>query len=85
MSAPNNSKVLCIQPEDDMLVALVPASFNGSPGDAEIFPIQNVTISECDFGHPANVANPYFLFNAQAIQLKNVRIGEQVLNTVLSA
>jgi len=68
-----------------VLLGPVPASFNGSPAHAEIFPIRNVTISDCDFGHPANVANPYFLFNAQAIQLKNVRIGEQVLNTVLSA
>jgi len=42
-----------------VLLGPVPASFNGSPAHAEIFPIRNVTISDCDFAHPANVANPY--------------------------
>jgi polygalacturonase len=68
-----------------VMLGPVAASFNGSPAGAEVYPIQNVTLSDCDFGHPANTTHPYFLFNAQAVQLKNVQIGEQVLNTVLSA
>ena len=68
-----------------VMLGPVATSFNGSPRDVEIFPIQNVSLTDCDFGHPANAEQPYFVFNAKDIRLNNVRLGEQVLSTDLSA
>jgi hypothetical protein len=30
-----------------------------------VYPIQNVTVADCDFGNPANTAQPYYLYNVQ--------------------
>ena len=68
-----------------VMLGPVPTSFNGKLEEGEIFPIQKVTLTDCDFGHPANTKQPYFLFNAKEVQLTRVRIGEQLLSTQLSA
>jgi hypothetical protein len=47
--------------------------------------VQNVTIADCDFGTPANAAQPYYLYNIQGLTLDNVTIGGTVYNTKLSA
>ena len=48
-------------------------------------PVQNVTIADCDFGTPADVAQPYYLYNVQGLTLDNVTIGGTIYNTTLSA
>jgi polygalacturonase len=63
----------------------VAADYNGAeqPPPA-VLPVTNVTISDCDFGTPVNAAKPYYLYNAQGVQLKNVTIAGKVYNTTLS-
>jgi polygalacturonase len=50
-----------------------------------VLPVQNVTVTDCDFGSPANTAQPYYLYNVQGLTLDNVTIGGTVYNTTLSA
>jgi hypothetical protein len=44
-----------------------------------------VTISDSDFGTPANLEQPFYLFNVKGLQLKNVTVGGKVHNETLSA
>jgi hypothetical protein len=62
----------------------VAANYNG-PGTPAVKPVTNVTISDCDFGTPVNDKQPIYLYNARDIVLRNVKIGAQVINQVLSA
>ena len=50
-----------------------------------VYPVQNVTIADCDFGTPADTAQPYYLYNIQGLTLDNVIISETSYNTTLSA
>src|SRR6516165_3333184 len=50
-----------------------------------VLPVQNVTVTDCDFGSTANTAQPYYLYNVQGLTLDNVTIGVTVYNTTLSA
>jgi len=57
--------------------------YNGADG-AEILPIRNVTVSDCDFGTPVNGTQPWYLYNVRDVRLNNVRIGGKRFDTVLS-
>ncbi|TXF99089.1 glycoside hydrolase family 28 protein [Massilia arenae] len=57
--------------------------YNGSEA-AEILPIRDVTITDCDFGTPVNAEQPWYLYNVRDVRLRNVRIGGKVIDTVLS-
>ncbi|WP_158240446.1 hypothetical protein [Telmatospirillum siberiense] len=48
-------------------------------------PVTGVTISNCNFGTPANTALPIYLHNTQDLVLSNVTIAGQAYNTTLSA
>jgi len=50
-----------------------------------VYPVQNVTIADCDFGTPVDIAQPYYLYNVQGLTLDNVTIGGTIYNTTLSA
>jgi hypothetical protein len=50
-----------------------------------VLPVTDVSISDCDFGTPANGASPWFMYNVKGLKLKNVTIGGKVHNTTLSA
>ncbi len=50
-----------------------------------IRPVTDITLTDCDFGHPVQADAPVYLFNVQGLKLKNVRIGEQVHDETLSA
>ena len=50
-----------------------------------VYPVQNVTIGDSDFGTPADTDQPYYLYNVQGLTLDNVTIGGTVYNTTLSA
>jgi polygalacturonase len=64
----------------------VAADYNGlTTPPPTVSPVQNVTIADCDFGTPANAAQPYYLYNIQGLTLDNVTIGGTVYNTKLSA
>ena len=50
-----------------------------------VYPVQSVTIADCDFGTPGNTAQPYYLYNVQGLTLDNVTISGTAYNTNLSA
>jgi polygalacturonase len=64
----------------------VAADYNGltSPPPT-VVPVENVTISNSNFGTPANAAAPIYLYNIQGLTLDNVTIAGAAYNTVLSA
>jgi polygalacturonase len=64
----------------------VAADYNGltQPPPA-VVPVAGVSISNCDFGPPANTAEPIYLYNVQDLVLVDVTIGNTVYNTTLSA
>jgi polygalacturonase len=49
-----------------------------------VYPVQSVTIADCDFGTPADATQPYYLYNVQGLTLDNVTIGGATYNTTLS-
>ncbi|MEO6277520.1 MAG: endopolygalacturonase, partial [Roseateles sp.] len=63
----------------------VPASYNGTDKSPKVLPVSNITISDCNFGTPANAANPLYLYNVEGLTLRNVTIGSTVYNKTLSA
>ena len=63
----------------------VASDYNGPQPAPPVFPVSGVTISDCDFGTPANAAQPWFVYNVKGLTLKNVTIGGTVHNTTLSA
>ena len=50
-----------------------------------VYPVQNITIADCDFGTPADATQRYYLYNVQGLTLDNVIIGGTIYNTTLSA
>jgi polygalacturonase len=50
-----------------------------------VYPVQNITIADSDFGTPADATQPYYLYNVQGLTLDNVTIGGTMYNTTLSA
>jgi hypothetical protein len=49
-----------------------------------VLPVRDVSITDCDFGTPANAENPWFLYNVRNLKLDNVTIGGKKVNTTLS-
>lgn len=61
------------------------ASFHNGPGTAPTMPLERITISDCDFGTPANTAQACQVYEPRGVRIsefnfKNVRIGRAVLN-----
>jgi polygalacturonase len=67
-----------------LLLGPVAYDYNGDK-PAEILPIRDVTITDCDFGTPMNAAQPWYVYNVRNVKLTNVTIGGKVHNTTLSA
>ncbi len=67
-----------------LLLGPVAFDYNGDK-PAEILPIRNVTITDCDFGTPVNAAQPWFIYNVRDVKLSNVKIAGKVYNTTLQA
>jgi polygalacturonase len=63
----------------------VASDYNGPQPMPAVLPVTGVTIRDCDFGTPANAAQPWFLYNVKGLELNNVTIGGKVYNTTLSA
>jgi polygalacturonase len=64
----------------------VAADYNGlTTPPPTVYPVQNVTIADCDFGTPTDIMEPYYLYNVQGLTLDNVVIGGTTYNTTLSA
>ncbi|MEW6022132.1 MAG: glycoside hydrolase family 28 protein [Pseudomonadota bacterium] len=67
-----------------LLLGPVAFDYNGEQ-PAEILPIRDVTITDCDFGTPVNAAQPWFIYNVRNVKLTNVTIAGKVHDTTLSA
>ncbi|RZA34139.1 MAG: glycoside hydrolase family 28 protein [Lysobacteraceae bacterium] len=67
-----------------LLLGPVAFDYNGDK-PAEILPIRDVTITDCDFGTPVNTAQPWFIHNVRNVRLSNVTIAGMVHNTTLQA
>jgi polygalacturonase len=72
----------CYQPI--VVLGPVAAHYNG-PGKPQMLPVSDVTISDCDFGTPVNAAQPVYLYNVKGLVLKNVKIGDKLVNQTLSS
>jgi polygalacturonase len=75
------------------LVAQGPVAFdyNGPEPTPRLAPIENVTITDCDLGSPTargpaspTTPGPIYVYNVHDITLRNVRVGNVILNTTLS-
>jgi len=63
----------------------VAADYNGlTQLPPTVVSVADVTIRNCDFGPPANTAEPIYLYNVQDLVLSNVTIGNTPCNTTLS-
>lgn len=67
-----------------MLLGPVAFDYNGSD-PSTIVPITDITISDCDFGIPANAEHPWYAYNVKSAKLTNVTIAGKVYNTTLTA
>ncbi|GAB3466000.1 hypothetical protein GCM10027321_31790 [Massilia terrae] len=76
-------KVSCYQAI--VILGAVASDYNGPAPRPTVLPVTNVTISDCDFGMPANAEQPFYLYNVKDLALKNVTVGGKLYNTVMSA
>ncbi|MCU6500929.1 glycoside hydrolase family 28 protein [Rugamonas sp. A1-17] len=68
-----------------VILGPVASDYNGPQPMPAVVPVTGVTISDCDFGTPVNMEQPWYLYNVQGLKLDNVTIGGKVHNTTLSA
>ncbi|GGF01762.1 hypothetical protein GCM10011611_04080 [Aliidongia dinghuensis] len=84
VTAPPGASASCYQAI--IVQGPVASDYNGltTPAPA-VVPVENVTITDCNFGTPVNTGEPIYLYNIQGLTLTNVTIAGTVYNTVLSA
>jgi polygalacturonase len=80
--AKDGKQVSCFQAF--AILGPVAAQYNGPLPVPAVLPVTNVTISDCDFGNPADRAHPWFAYNVRGLTLKNVKIGGVIYNEVLA-
>jgi polygalacturonase len=68
-----------------VMLGPVASDYNGSAPMPSVLPVSDVTITDCDFGTPANAAQPFYLYNVAGLTLHNVSVGGKVYNTTLAA
>ncbi|HMC48746.1 MAG TPA: endopolygalacturonase, partial [Caballeronia sp.] len=68
-----------------VILGPVASDYNGPQPAPVVPPVMDVSISDCDFGTPANAEQPWFLYNVKGLRLKNVTIAGKVHDTTLSA
>ncbi|MFZ6768454.1 glycoside hydrolase family 28 protein [Undibacterium sp. Di26W] len=67
-----------------VILGPVASDYNGDDKNPLVFPVTNVTISDCQFGTPVNADSPLYLYNVKGLELKNVKIGDKLHNSILS-
>jgi polygalacturonase len=68
-----------------VMLGPVASDYNGSAPIPSVLPVSDVTITDCDFGAPANAARPFYLYNVAGLTLRNVSVGGKVYDTTLTA
>jgi polygalacturonase len=79
----NGAQLSCYQAI--VILGPVASDYNGPQPAPAVLPVSDVTITDCNFGTPANMAQPFYLYNVQGLKLTNVIVGGVVHNTTLSA
>jgi polygalacturonase len=83
VTAPPGASASCYQAI--IVQGPVASDYNGLTAAPTVVPVEDVTITNCNFGTPANTAAPIYLYNIQGLTLSKVTIGTTVYNEVLSA
>jgi len=68
-----------------VILGPVASDYNGPQPMPAVLPVMDVSISDCNFGTPANMEQPWFLYNVKGLRLKNITIDGKVHDTTLSA
>jgi polygalacturonase len=68
-----------------VILGPVASDYNGPAPRPQVLPVRDVTITDCDFGTPANLDQPWYLYNVRNLRLNRVTIGGKVHNTTLSS
>jgi len=68
-----------------VMLGPVASDYNGSAPTPSVLPVSDVTITDCDFGAPANAAQPFWLYNVAGLTLRNVSVSGKVYNGTLAA
>ena len=68
-----------------VILGPVASDYNGPQPRPQVLPVRDVTITDCDFGVPANTEQPWYIYNVKGLKLNNVTIGGKKFNTTLSA
>ena len=68
-----------------VMLGPVASDYNGSAPMPSVLPVSDVTITDCDFGTPANAAQPFYLYNVTDLTLNKVSVSGKVYNTTLAA
>jgi polygalacturonase len=68
-----------------VILGPVASDYDGPAPRPDVLPVQDVTITDCDFGTPANAAQPWYTYNVRGLKLANVSIGGKRYDTTLSA
>jgi polygalacturonase len=68
-----------------VMLGPVASDYNGPAPMPSVLPVSDVTITDCDFGTPANAAQPFYLYNVAGLRLRNVTVGGKVYDTTLAA
>lgn len=63
----------------------VASDYNGPDPRPEVLPVRDVTITDCDFGTPANAEHPWYAYNVRGLRLSNVVVAGKRYDTTLSA
>jgi polygalacturonase len=79
----NGQQASCFQAF--VVLGPVASDYNGPAPRPPVAPVFDVTITDCDFGTPANAAQPWYVYNVRKLKLSNVKIGGKRFDTVLSA
>ena len=67
-----------------VILGPVAGTYNGPAGKATL-PLDNITITNCDFGTPRNAEQPWFAYNVKNLVLKDVKIGGKLVNQKIDA
>jgi polygalacturonase len=68
-----------------VILGPVASDYNGPAPAPAVLPVRDVTITDCDFGAPANAAHPWYTYHVRGLKLANVVIGGKRYDTTLSA
>ena len=67
-----------------VILGPVAGTYNGPAGKPTL-PLDNITITNCDFGTPRNAEQPWFAYNVKNLMLTNVKIAGKAISKKIDA